>query len=128
MKNLLIIVVLASTINFSWGQTFYEIKALGTSYTTQQIDSAFQSADFCGSFFMSKRNKLIMNDGAIVELKSRQELATAGIWALGDFCSINDNEIYYDAIWSIHSSGLLLKGFDTQTYPTLKEYLHYTNN
>ncbi|MEJ6583953.1 MAG: hypothetical protein QNL61_06965 [Crocinitomicaceae bacterium] len=128
MKNLLIIIILTTTINVSFGQSFYEIKELGTIYSAQQIDSAFQSADFCGSFFITKRNVLVMNDGAIVELKSRQELTSAAQWTLGEFCSINDNETYYEAIWSIHPSGKLLKGFDTEKYPSEKEYLHYTNN
>lgn len=128
MKNLLVFCLLFCATSFANGQSLFEIKQLGTTYTTAQINAAFLPADFCGAFFSSTRNELVLNDGAIVQLKSKQELVDAGQWNYGAFCSISDGEVYYESVWSIDPDGHLLKGFDTDKYPTVKEYIHYNNN
>lgn len=125
--KLLILTFFLLELQCSYAQTFFEVKELGTTYATNEVAAAFESADFCGAFFLTKRNQIVLNDGTIVELKSQQELMNEGLNSFGASCFMNDNEIYFEAIWSIDPSGRLMKGFDTEKYPSHKEYLHITN-
>jgi len=100
---------------------------VGSNYSLAQIDTSFLAANLCGSFFDSKRNELIFDDGTIVELKSKQELLSEGITSIGNECFIDNTVHYYKSVWSIDPSGHLLKGFDTEMYPSEKEYLHINN-
>lgn len=113
MKKLLIIVVLTCGINVAWCQSFYEIKELGTSYSAQQIDSAFQSADFCGMYYGSERRGLIFDDGTIVELYSSVELPNLPI-----SCFISSKKANDSNIWRISADGYLLRAIQT---PTVKQ-------
>ena len=78
MKILFSILFIAICSIASYGQTNFEIKQLGNQYTAEQITQTFASADFCGAFFVSKRNTIQLNDGAIVELKSQNEMISLG--------------------------------------------------
>jgi hypothetical protein len=100
----------------------FEIKSVGSHYSQEQIISAFNQADFCGSFFSAQRNSITLADGSIVELLNREELENKGI-NLQDNCFLPDNTIYYGAIWSITPEGFLMKGMNA--YSTEKEYHHY---
>ncbi len=106
-------------------QSTFEIKKIGDQYTTEQITAVFSSADFCGSYFESKRNLITLNDGSEIELKSGLELANLGV-SIAPSCLMNDQSIYYISIWSISPEGYLMKGFDNTLNPTEKEY--YRNN
>jgi len=111
------------TITFS--QSTFEIKNIGDQYSSEQISSVFNSADFCGSYFETKRNLITLNDGSQIELKSGRELANSGI-SIAPSCLLADYSIYFISIWSISTEGYLMKGFDNTLYPTEKEY--YRNN
>ena len=102
----------------SLSQDYYQIKYLGHNYSDQTIRNAFKSADFCGSHFESKRNKIVFDDGAIVELKSKVELLNEGIQILNS-CVISDALNYQIYMWSISSNGTFLRGSepDTKSYP-----------
>ena len=101
-----------TAINVSFGQSFYEIKELGTTYSAQQIDSAFQSADFCGMHYTSERRELIFDDGTIVELYSSADLPNLAISCFVSSKNANDSNI-----WRISSDGYLIRNIQT---PTIK--------
>jgi len=101
----------------SFGQSTFEIKQLGTQYSQELITQTFSSADFCGSYFVSKRNIIQLNDGTLVELKSQSELQSSGI-AMPPSCFLQDHIVYHPAIWGISSSGLLMKGVEAQLSPS----------
>ena len=111
------------TITFS--QSTFEIKKIGDQYSSEQISSVFNSADFCGSYFETKRNLITLNDGSEIELKSGRELVDSGV-DIAPSCLLADDSIYFISIWSISQEGYLMKGFDNTLYPTEKEY--YRNN
>jgi hypothetical protein len=116
MKYILSILIFALNSSFSFSQTTFEIKQLGTNYTQEQITQTFSIADFCGAYFVSKRNSIQLNDGAIVELKSQSELANSGI-TLPQSCVLADTIVYHSAAWSISAEGRLMKGLSPQLSP-----------
>lgn len=116
MKVLLTFLVLATCSIVSYGQSTFEIKQLGNQYTADQITQTFASADFCGAFFVSKRNTIQLNDGAVVELKSQNEMTSSGT-SLPLGCVIADDVVYHAATWSISSEGRLMKGIAAQMTP-----------
>lgn len=126
MKKIIVSFSMILLSVFVFGQNSFEIKKIGTQYTESQINSAFTTADFCGSYFQTKRNLLVFNDGSEVELKSKTELLNEGI-SLSESCFLSDETHYFKSIWSIAANGMIMKGFDSQAYPTEKEYYHYNN-
>ena len=46
--------------SISRAQEKFEIQKIGTKYSADQITTAFKKADFCGSFYNSKRNTIKM--------------------------------------------------------------------
>ncbi len=116
MKYLLSIHIIGFFSLLSFGQNTFEIKQLGNHYTQEQITETFLSADFCGAYFISKRNIIQLNDGAIVELKSQSEMTGAGI-TIPSSCTIENNVIYHSATWSITPEGRLMKGLSPQLSP-----------
>jgi len=118
MKNLLLLIFLVGFCGLSLSQDYYQIKYLGDNYSAQTIGNAFKSGDFCGSHFESKRNKIVFDDGAIVELKSKVELLNEGVQILNS-CVVSDSINYQIYKWSISSSGIILRGneLDKKTNP-----------
>lgn len=120
MKHLLLFTSLVVFFGYSQGQEYYQIKSLGHTYSVQTIEDAFQSADFCGSYFQAKRNKIVFDDGAIVELKSFAELMDEGIQNMNS--CISDTPLNCELFeWSISSTGSILKGSKTNAGTSLKE-------
>lgn len=117
MKILLSILSIAICSIASYGQSNFEIKQLGNQYTAEQITQTFASADFCGAFFVSKRNTIQLNDGAVVELKSQIEMTSSGT-SLPLGCVIADDVVYHAATWSISPEGRLMKGIEPQLTPS----------
>ncbi len=116
MKYILSILIFALSSSFSFSQTTFEIKQLGTNYTQEQITQTFSSADFCGAHFVSKRNSIQLNDGAIIELRSQSEMANSAT-PIPLSCVLADNSIYHSATWSISPEGRLMKGLSPQLSP-----------
>lgn len=118
--------ILLSTCLVLWSlllsaQSSFEIISIGSHYTENQIMSAFSNADFCGSFYTSKRNRIELNDGSIVELKSKNELIQSS-QVVAEECFLSDDSIYYKATWSIGENGFLIKAFNTEIHSSEKEY------
>jgi len=116
MRYLLSFLIIALSNTFSFSQTTFEIKQLGTQYTQEEITQTFSGADFCGAYFVAKRNSIQLNDGAVVELKSQSELESSGI-TMAPSCFLQDQEVYHTATWSI-SNGHLMKAAATQLSPS----------
>lgn len=126
MKKLFVTSVMLFSFCIGYAQSKFEIKKTGSQYTAEQLTAAFTNADFCGSFFQTKRNLIVFNDGSEVELKSGEELNKQGI-IMPPSCMLADDTHYVISIWSISNEGYISKGFDTNTYPSEKEYYHYNN-
>ena len=125
MKKILLSSFFMMLCIIAFSQSTFEIKKIGNQYSSEQISAVFNSADFCGSYFETKRNLITLNDGSEIELKSGNELASAGV-SIAPSCVIFDYAIYFNSTWSISQEGYLMKGFDNTLYPTEKEY--YRNN
>ena len=105
MLRLLLAICFLAASNFSFSQNHYEIKKIGTLYSSQQLTEAFNSAKFCGSHFRTKRNLWKLDDGSEVELLSASEIP-----GLDQSCIIEDDtEISY-CEYSINS-GVILKRY-----------------
>jgi hypothetical protein len=116
------------TFSFAgYSQTNFEILELGNKYTAEQLSEAFKTANFCGSYFLQKRNVITFDDGAQVALKSFEELKKDGVEIKAE-CILPQDAVYYDAIWSIGDNGRLLKGFQSDKHKSEKEYQHLHNS
>ena len=126
MKKLVLTAVSMMLFFNILSQDFFEVKTIGGGYSLSTIQNSFRSSDFCGSFFETKRNVITLNDGSVIELKSKVELDQENI-VVNSNCFLVDSIKPIDYIWSIHSTGRLLKGFDNIKYPTKKEYDQINN-
>jgi hypothetical protein len=104
-------------------QEKFEIQNTGTKYSTEQIAAAFKNADFCGSFYNTKRNIIKLDDGAEVALKSGVELEQEGL-KLDSSCLLSDDITFYDYSWGIASNGFITKAFNSDLHKSEKEYKH----
>ncbi len=127
MKKILLSSFFMMLCIITFSQSTFEIKKNGDQYTSEQINKVFSSADFCGSYFETKRNLITLNDGSEIELKSGRELVDSGV-DIAPSCLLTDDSIYFISTWSISPEGYLMKGFDNTLYPTEKEYYHHHNN
>jgi len=100
MKRLLLICILVTTSTISYSQSKFEIKTVGTIYTSDKINSAMSVANFCGSYYETKRNVITFNDGSVVELFSKGEMEVSGIF-LAASCFLNDEVSSNEYVWSI---------------------------
>ena len=111
---------------FAKSQSNFEIKKIGDQYTSAQITTVFNSADFCGSYYQSKRNLITLNDGSEIELKSKSELIALGI-NISDNCFLDDSTPYHSAIWSISNTNKLMKGSNNDIN-TFDKKMRISNN
>ena len=108
--------------SISRAQEKFEIQKIGTKYSAEQIKTAFKKADFCGSFYNSKRNTIKMDDGAVIELFSKFELSEKNI-SMNEECFLNDEVFFFPAIWSISNESHLFRGSDTDKFKSDKDFL-----
>ena len=126
MKKILLSSLFMMLCIIAFSQSTFEIKKIGNQYSSEQISAVFNSADFCGSYFETKRNLITLNDGSEIELKSGRELVDSEV-NIAPSCLLRDDSIYFISTWSISPEGYLMKGFDNTLYPTEKEYYHNNN-
>ena len=122
IKTILTLATIVISIS-GLSQSKFEIRQIGSTYSADQIQNAFEKANLCGSYYLDKRNVLKMIDGTIVELKSAKEIHSEKM-ILEDDCIIAEGVVYYECIWSIAQNGMLLKGFQSEKYKSEKEYKH----
>lgn len=108
MMKLLLPLLCVWWANFTIAQQTYDIQNVGSNYSTNQINEAFASADFCGMYYASERRELIFDDGTIVELYSSVELPN-----LPASCFISSNSANDSNIWRITADGYLLRTIQT---------------
>lgn len=87
----------------------FRIVKVGTKYSKELITQAFTKANMCGHFYETKSNDIVFDDGTIVRLLSKREMASNS--AFSDDCFIADNTKLETVVWSITSSGYLTKGY-----------------
>lgn len=73
MKTLLLTAFISTCFGLC-AQSYFEIKSLGSEYTASQVESAFNSANFCGFYLSTERRSLEFQDGTIVELLAASEI------------------------------------------------------
>ena len=104
----------------SYSQGYYEIKSLGTNYSSTDIQTAFNSANFCGLHYEVERNLIVLDDGTEVELLAANEIQN-----FDSNCVFNSGSTMSVCTYSI-VSGVILRGCDNKLTP-LEEKVK-TNN
>ncbi len=104
----------------SFGQGYYEVKTLGTTYSEAEIQTAFNSADFCGSHYATQRFLITLDDGSEVEL-----LAANEITGFSENCVLAETANLPDCTYAINAGTIIRKC----AYPEVpkKELLMQTN-
>ena len=92
----------------SYAQSTYEITVVGQHYSTELIQNAIESADFCGYHYSDERHLLKFDDGTRVELKSGEEMELEGS-PLPVSCITSDKKDTHP-IWGIANDGTILRG------------------
>jgi hypothetical protein len=115
MKRLILICILVTTNSLSYSQSKFEIKTVGKSYSSDKINTAMSTANFCGSYFETKRNVITFNDGSVVELYSKVEMEVSGIF-LAASCFLNDEVNSNEYVWAISEEDIITKGHSDYIY------------
>jgi len=113
MKKLVCLsVLLVSFFSYSQDKSkYYQIAKIGTQYSVELITKAFDSANMCGSFYESKPNNIVFDDGTIVRLLSKKDLV--GITSYGNDCFLVDTTKNQNIIWGILPNGTITKGYNS---------------
>jgi hypothetical protein len=110
-KTIFCLVVFITTISYSQNKASnFSILKIGTKYSKELITTAFNKADMCGSFYESKANDIVFDDGSIVRLFSKKEIGTSTISA---DCFLPDATKQQVFVWSIFPSGIIGKGYNS---------------
>ncbi len=110
MKFILLSTVIISSLTFGQASgTFFEIKNVGTLYSSKQLDSAMVAADFCHFFFEDKRRVMNFSDGSVVELLQKGELV-----GYEDACFVSSANQRSNEYWEISSTGTLIRRLQTR--------------
>lgn len=119
-KLLLLLTLLLSLVSFSQEITpNYKILKLGNKYSKELIQKAFSSANLCGSYFYSKNNDIVFDDGLVVRLYSKNELKTK---IFDNDCFVSDSTDFSHIHWSISSNAIIVKGYDTRPNKSTIKY------
>jgi len=107
MKGLIFTaVILISYLNVRAQDPAFTIRETGSSYSNEQITDAMKNADWCGFYYENSQRVLRFDDGAVVELKSAQQLAeVSGVD--NPLCTSRD-EYLDNNTYSVHSTGRIL--------------------
>lgn len=108
MKKCIAITVMVLMNFLGYSQSSFVIKALGDNYSSQEIQVAFQSANFCGFYYQEKRNTIILDDGAVIELPGMNENSS-----LSTDCVRADDYEFRESVWSISTSGIVVRKENT---------------
>lgn len=92
-------------INLSAQSSYYEVVQVGTNYTLEEIEEAFDSASMCGFIYQSQRNTITFDDGTTVELLGANELDSTVMSCSG----VDNSKTFQPAEWSISQAKLIRK-------------------
>jgi hypothetical protein len=111
MKKLLLCFVGFITIfSYSQNKTLnFTILKIGTKYSKELITTAINKADMCGSFYESKPNDIVFDDGSIVRLFSKKEIGSNS--SMSSDCFVADTFKFEEIAWSILPNGYIAKGY-----------------
>ena len=111
MKKVLLLILTMFCFSLhaqSKGEKFTILK-IGNKYSKETIQNAFEKADLCGSFYLSKPNDIILDDGSVVRFFSKTEQGSGT--NLSDSCFVSDNVSFAKVVWSITPNGFVAKGY-----------------
>lgn len=109
-KKILCLVVFIATVSYSQNKVSnYAILKIGTKYSKELITTAFNNADMCGSFYESKPNDIVFDDGSIVRLFSKKEIGSNS--SMSSDCFVADAFKFEEIVWSIMPNGYIAKGY-----------------
>ena len=110
-KLILLLTLLLSLVSFSQEITpNYKILKLGNKYSKELVQKAFSSANLCGSYFYSKNNDIVFDDGLVVRLYSKNEIKTK---IFENDCFVSDSTDFSHISWSISLNAIIVKGYQT---------------
>jgi hypothetical protein len=95
-----------------FAQSTFEIKKVGSQYSSSQITAAFASADFCGFYFKNKNHIIKLDDGAEILLLG--EMQSSG-FVMEQACYVADDKIFPEASWSISPTGIIVRKLTVDT-------------
>ena len=111
MKKVLLLILTMFCFSLfaqSKGEKFAILK-IGNKYSKEAIQNAFEKADLCGSFYLSKPNDITLDDGSVVRFFSKAEQGSST--NLSGNCFVSDNFKFENIVWSITSNGSVAKGY-----------------
>jgi hypothetical protein len=112
MKKIFLSLVMMMSSICLFAQETYEIKKVGSQYTTSEINAAFASADFCGFYFKNKNHIIKLDDGAEILLLG--EMQSSG-FVMEQACYVADDKIFPEASWSISPTGIIVRKLTVNT-------------
>ena len=107
MKKSIALIALILSSGTTFSQSAYQVKTSGQNYSLPQIQTAIESADFCGYYYTDERHLLVFDDGTEVELKSNDELLIEGV-TLANSCVTSDRK-ENPVVWAIGGNGKILR-------------------
>lgn len=109
---LLLLIFLSTFISFSQeNKKKFEILKVGDKYSKEIIQKAFSTADLCGSYLQTKNHDIVLDDGTIVRLFSKNEISN---FKFSNDCFVSDNTDFSHITWSISSSAIIVKGYQVR--------------
>ncbi len=110
MKKVLLLILTMFCLSLysqTKGEKFTILK-IGNKYSKETIISAFEKADMCGNFYLSKPNDIVLDDGAVVRFYSKAE--QGAMTTLSNQCFVADSFKFDKITWSILPNGFVAKG------------------
>lgn len=111
-QTLLLLMFLFTLLGFTQEKkTNFEILKVGNKYSQELIQKAFSTADLCGSYLITKKHDIVLDDGTIVRLFSKNELKS---FKFTNDCFVPDNTDFSHITWSIAPSAIIVKGYEVR--------------
>lgn len=95
MKKLALICFGLLFTTFGFSQDF-EITAIGSNYSSTQVENTFNSANLCNLVYKSKSRKITLDDGTKIIFKANNT------------CGQQDDHVFAIVKWSISGTTLLM--------------------
>lgn len=124
MKLLITITIALFSIQTSLSQevhekTIFEVRTLGTKYSSERLLESLMNADWCGMINPESPYVIKFDDGAVVNVKSANELKLVQVF-IPEEC-IRENDFTENAIYGLNENGHVMRFVrNSNTKPTTK--------
>lgn len=117
MKTTLLVYLFCSAFILHAQEKYSEIQT-GSKYAIEEIHLAVQNANWCGYYHETSNFPLKFDDGAVVLLKNKAQVLSAGIEI--DANCFQNELIHSNNVYVISSEGWLLVPKKSQSFKSLK--------